>query len=164
MIGRVALILVLGAVMGAPGSLHASIPPTYQVTIVAEGREGEAQSRALIEYMAAQEAFFWSRSNLPRRELQGCLAEEGQAQCIRDLLQANGASPAVRPVVILVNSLGENVEWRCIGSGLSVSDPAGSVARVDLQSAIFGEGDSRISNLKSAMDCIYAAAQESSPA
>jgi len=155
--------LLAAIILALPFTAQASIPPSYEVSVVAEDRREEAMSRALIEAMSAQDAFFWVRAKVSPWDLRQCLAVEDRDRCVRDLLNAGGISPHARPVVILAEVEDGIAQWRCLGSGRSRASPEVAAARIDLQAAIFGDGDTRIENLRFAMDCISFAARESSP-
>lgn len=142
---------------------HASIPPSYEIAVVAENSREEAMNRALLEAMSAQNAFFWVRSKLSPRDLRECLQGEDAKKCVRDAINDRGFSDSVRPVVIMADVEDGITDWHCIGSG-KAKPPMGRVnVRIDLRAAILGEGKPHTDNLKAAMDCIYSAANESSP-
>lgn len=156
--------LVAAFALGAAFPSLASIPPSYEVAVVTHDRQEEAVNRALIEAMSAQNAFFWVRSKLSSGDLRECLLAEDTDKCVRDLVNSSGFSSVARPVVIIADVEDEIASWRCIGSGRHQAASTAGRARIDLKAALFGEDETRTKNLRAAMDCIYSAAHESSPA
>lgn len=156
--------IFLGALLASfAGSASAFIPPSYQIAIVAEEREELALGTALVEYMVAREAFFRVRDDSFNSGSRACLKAEDPENCFRDSIAKADTGGQIRSVVIMAVPAGDGRQrWQCIGSGERFASSAAVNIVVDIQAALFGAPEDRHTNLRSAANCIQAAANESS--
>jgi hypothetical protein len=155
---------VIGACLaGIAGSAHAFIPPTYRVTILSEDRQARSLAHSLVEYMAAEEAFFWRRDLDFRSAARTCFRGEAAEPCLREAIGKAAAEPGLWTAAIVVTPASDGrQQWQCIGAGAKPA-PAGTVnVTIDLQTALFGSGEARTANLRAALTCIQEAANEAS--
>lgn len=157
--------IVIAALLACTASsAGASIPPSYRIAVVAQDRDERALGHALVEYMVAEQAFFRVRDQAFASATQACLKAEDPVRCVRREMAEVDPAGGVRTVVIVAAPAGEGRQrWQCIGAGNSAAPVDAVDSVIDLQAALFGSMEERSSNLRSALRCIQAAANESSP-
>ena len=155
---------VIGACLaGIAGTAHAFIPPTYRVTILSEDRTARSLAHALVEYMAAEEAFFWHRDLDFRSAARTCFQGDTVEPCLREAVGKAAAEPRMWTAAIVVTPAGDGrQQWQCIGAGTKPAPVEAVNVTIDLQAALFGTGDARTANLRVALTCIQEAANEAS--
>lgn len=155
---------VLGACLaGIAGTAHAFIPPSYRVTILSESRTARSLAHALVEYMATEEAFFWRRDLDFRSAARTCFKGDAAEPCLREAVGKAAAEPGLWTAAIVVTPAGDGRQhWQCIGAGAKPAPAEAVNVTIDLQAALFGTGDARNANLRAALGCIQAAANEAS--
>lgn len=157
-------ILIAALLACTASSVGASIPPSYRIAVVAQDRNERALGHALVEYMVAEQAFFRVRDQALASASQACLKAEDPVRCVRREMTKTDGEGGSRTVVIVAASAGEGRQrWQCIGSGKSAAPVEAVDTVIDLQAALFGSPEERTSNLRSAVRCIQAGANESSP-
>ncbi|MGY6662454.1 MAG: hypothetical protein ACXIVO_09050 [Glycocaulis sp.] len=143
---------------------HASIPPRYALLVVSADDEARAIGDALIQYMSAAGAFSRHPLTVQHGPLRACLAEADFAACARSLVPAREHWQEPAPVIVRVEAAGPGggLAFSCVGSGTYRQPTADQQVDVDVQTALFGEGDARNVQLRAAMTCLQSAARESS--
>lgn len=148
----------------AATSATAFIPPTYRIAVVSEDRSDLALGHALVEYMVAEQAFFRLRDDSFGSGARACLKQDDVDQCIRAEIARLDAEPRVSALAVIAAPAGDGQQqWRCIGSGKRAAAAESVSAVIDIKAALFGEEEERVKNLRAAVRCIQAAANESSP-
>lgn len=160
----VVVTLAVAAFAGLVGtrSAEASIPPSYRVLVVSGDRETLALSEALVQFLASAEAFFREAPTVSRYQFRACLEAEDFGICARPTVPRPLDPREAHHVVIKATRVGPAaVSWTCVGSGAHRPPDPGQTAEIQVQTALFGEGEERSRQLRTAMACIQSAAAES---
>lgn len=161
---RLAIATILAtAGLLSPGASHGSIPPPYAIHLVSSDNESRALGDTLIQYMSTAGAF--SRHLLAGVDGQAaaCLAEADFETCVRQHVPARRHWQEPAPMIVRVESAGPgNLALTCVGSGAYRPPTADQRVQIDVQAALFGEGDERTDQLRAALTCLRGAALESS--
>lgn len=148
----------------AAASASAFIPPTYRIAVVSEERGDLALGHALVEYMVAEQALFRLRDDSFGSAARACLKQDDVDECVRAEIARLEPEPRVAALAIVAAPGGDGRQkWRCVGSGKREAAAESVNAVIDVKAALFGEEEKRVENLRAAVGCIQAAANESSP-
>ncbi|MFC4725311.1 hypothetical protein AB6B38_09205 [Glycocaulis abyssi] len=159
---RIAAILAAAGVLSVNAS-HASIPPPYAVQLVSSDNEARAIGDALIQYMSTMGAFSRHPLAVPHGHIAACMEEADFEACARQHVPARGHWQEPAPMVIRVEPAGAgSLILTCVGSGQHRPSTGQQQVEIDVQTALFGDGDARNDQLRAALACLRSAALESS--
>ena len=160
---RIRNCIAAACLAGIAGTAHAFIPPSYRVTILSEDRQARSLAHALVEYIAAEEAFLWRRDLHFRSAARTCFKSETAEPCLREAIGKAAPEPGLWTAAIIVTPTADGrQQWQCLGSGAKPAPAEAVNVTIDLQAALFGSGDARNANLRAALTCIQEAANEGS--